>query len=231
MTVILNNHQSMIPRTALLVGATGLIGGHCLQSLLESNAYEKILALVRKPLAIVHKKFQQHVVDFDRLDQYPPLFNVHDVYCCLGTTLRTAGSQEAFRKVDFTYPVQTAALASKQGAEQFLIVTSLGANSFSNVFYYRVKGEAEEAITKLPFKGIYLFRPSILLGERKEFRLGEKAGILAMRAVSFAMVGRYRKYRPIHASNVAKAMVIVAGMGLEGVQRFESDQIQSIAEK
>ncbi|MBI3788798.1 MAG: oxidoreductase, partial [Ignavibacteriales bacterium] len=163
--------------------------------------------------------------------QYPPLFNVHDVYCCLGTTIRTAGSQEAFRKVDFTYPVQAAALASKQGTEQFLIVTSLGANSRSNVFYYRVKGEAEEVIAKLPFKGIHLFRPSILFGERKEFRLGEKAGILAMRAVSFAMVGRYRKYRPIHASNVAKAMVIVAGMGLEGVQRFESDQIQSIAEK
>lgn len=221
----------MISRTALLVGASGLIGGHCLQLLLESDAYEKTLALVRKPLALVHKKFQQHVVDFDRLDQYPSLFNVHDVYCCLGTTIRAAGSQEAFRKVDFTYPVQTAALAFKQGAEQFLIVTSLGANSLSNVFYYRVKGEVEEAILKLPFKGVHLFRPSILFGERREFRLGEKAGILAMRTLSFAMVGRYRKYRPIQASNVAKAMVRVAGMNLDGIHSFESDQIQSIAEK
>jgi uncharacterized protein YbjT (DUF2867 family) len=216
----------MSSTTALLVGASGLVGRHLLQLLLRESVYERIAVLVRKPLAVSHTRLTQHVVDFDRLDHHKEIIRADDVFCCLGTTIRAAGSQEAFRKVDFTYVVQTAALASKNGARQFLMVSSLGANVGSKIFYSRVKGEVEQAVSKLPFVGIHIFRPSMLLGERAESRRGEKAGIAAMKLFSFAIVGPWKKYRPIHAQIVANAMIRVASTGLHGVNIFESDHMQ-----
>jgi len=216
----------MSSASALLVGASGLVGRHLLQLLLHESVYERIAVLVRKPLAVSHTRLTQHVVDFDRLDHQKEIIRADDVFCCLGTTIRAAGSEEAFRKVDFTYVVQTAALASKNGARQFLMVSSLGATIGSKIFYSRVKGEVEEAVSKLPFVGIYIFRPSMLLGERAESRPGEKAGIAVMKLFSFAMIGAWKKYRPIHAQIVANAMIRVASTGLHGVNIFESDRIQ-----
>ena len=216
----------MSSASALLVGASGLVGRHLLQLLLHESMYERIAVLVRKPLAVSHTRLTQHVVDFDRLDHQKEIIRADDVFCCLGTTIRAAGSQEAFRKVDFTYVVQTAALASKNGTRQFLMVSSLGANVGSKIFYSRVKGEVEQAVSKLPFVGIYIFRPSMLLGERAESRPGEKAGIAVMKLFSFAMIGAWKKYRPIHAQIVANAMIRVASTGLQGVNIFESDRMQ-----
>jgi uncharacterized protein YbjT (DUF2867 family) len=218
----------MSSTSALLVGASGLVGRHLLQLLLHESVYERIAVLVRKPLAVSHTRLTQHVVDFDRLDHHKKIIRADDVFCCLGTTIRAAGSQEAFRKVDFTYVVQTAALASKNGARQFLMVSSLGANVGSKIFYSRAKGKVEEAVSKLPFFGIHIFRPSILLGERAESRPGEKAGIAVMKLFSFAMIGPWKKYKPIHAQIVANAMVRVASAGLQGVNIFESVRIQTL---
>lgn len=216
-------------RTALLLGATGLVGGHCLDILLQDETYEKVITLGRKKIELQNPKLIQHVVDFDNLEEHTNLFQARDVFCCLGTTIKTAGSQEAFRKVDFTYAVEAARIASQNGAEQFLIVTSSGANSKSFVFYNRVKGETEEAIKNFSFKSIQIFRPSLLLGERKEYRQGERISEKFLKAFKFLLVGGLRKYRAIQASEVAQAMVRMAKAVPQGVHVYESDRIKEIA--
>jgi uncharacterized protein YbjT (DUF2867 family) len=213
-------------RSALLVGASGLVGGHLLQLLLHEQRYKPVEVLVRRSLSIRDPQLNEHIIDFDHLDRNAELFRADDVFCCLGTTIRNAGSQEAFRKVDFTYVVQAAALASKNGAKQFLLVSSLGANPRSRAFYSRVKGEVEEAVSKLPFRGVHIFRPSFLLGEREERRRGEKLAIMLVKVLQPLMIAGWKRLRPVHAETVAAAMARVAGMNKQGVNIFESDQIQ-----
>lgn len=130
----------MNDRTALLLGATGLVGGHCLNFLLNDESYGRVSVLGRRPLEREHPKLEQHLVDFDRLENSAELIQAQDVFCCLGTTIKKAGSQEAFRRVDFEYPLQSARVAARQGAERFLIVTAIGADPGSRIFYNRVKG-------------------------------------------------------------------------------------------
>jgi uncharacterized protein YbjT (DUF2867 family) len=214
------------PRTASLVGATGLVGGCCLQHLLEDPSYNEVRAIVRRPIHLNHPKLRVIEADFDRLSG--PSLGTDDVFCCLGTTIRKAGTREAFRKVDFDYPVNAATLAAKQGSRQFLLVSALGANPGSRVFYNRVKGEVEEAISRLPFAAVHIFRPSMLLGERAEFRPGEKAGAALMTSLSFLMVGKWKKYRAIEADVVARAMVTAARQGRSGLNVYESDTIQEM---
>jgi uncharacterized protein YbjT (DUF2867 family) len=215
-------------RTALLVGATGLVGGNCLSILLEDKRYDKVSILVRRPLWMEHPKLEEHIVNFERLDQFASAIRANDIFCCLGTTMRAAGSKEAFRKVNFTYSVQVGAIAAKNSADQLLVVTALGSNPHARIFYNRVKGETEEALSKLPYQAIHFFRPSLLLGERRESRRVEKAGIAAMKAISVLMAGPLRKYRPIEAKTVARAMVLAAREMKTGIRVYESDQIQAL---
>lgn len=218
-------------KTALVLGASGLVGSHCLQLLLDNAAYDKIIVWLRKPLPVQHEKLQQEIINFDQLPPYADkLKNVQEIFCCLGTTIKKAGSPEAFYKVDFTYPHEIAKLAAQNGVQQFLIVTALGADSRSSIFYNRVKGEIETALGKLPLPGLQIFRPSLLLGERQEFRLGERIGAIVFTALSFAFLGRLRRYRAIAASVVAKAMIRVAQQNLTGVNIFESEKIQALTE-
>ena len=216
-------------RSALLLGGSGLIGGHCLDLLLADQAYSRVVILVRKPLSRAHPKLQQSVADFDHLDRVAALLRVNDVFCCLGTTIKKAGSQEAFRQVDFEYPVALAKLAAQNGAAQFLLVTALGANPRSSIFYNRVKGEVEAAIQSLPFRAIHIFRPSLLVGRRAEIRLGEKIGEKVMQWFSFLFIAAWRKYRPIPARAVAVAMVNRAKEDRTGVHIHESDTMQESA--
>jgi uncharacterized protein YbjT (DUF2867 family) len=218
-------------KSALLLGASGLVGGHCLQLLLEDEAYAKVVAWVRKPLALRHPKLEQAIVDFARLESRAEQTKANDVFCCLGTTIKKAGSQAAFRQVDFTYPSEIAKIAAANGAEQFLVVTALGANPRSSIFYNRVKGEVEAVITPLPFRAVHIFRPSLLLGERQEVRPGEKIAEKVARVFSFLFSGPLRKYRPIHADVVAAAMIAVAKQNLAGANIFESDRIQEVGGK
>jgi len=215
-------------KSALLLGASGLVGRHCLHLLLEDQTYGKVITFVRTPINLQHPKLEQHIVDFDHLDKYAHLTKVNEVFCCLGTTIKKAGSQEAFRKVDFTYPVEIAKIAAQNGVEQFSIITALGANPKSSVFYNRVKGKVEEAIAKLSFKTINIFRPSLLLGKREERRIREKIGELLLHGLKPFLVGPLRKYRAIEASVVAAAMVQVARKNLQGIKIFESDQIPQV---
>lgn len=219
----------MTRRTALLAGATGLVGGHCLELLLHDDAYGQVAVLGRRELGTTHRKSVQRVVDFDRLAELGDVPRIDDVFCCLGTTMKQAGSEEAFRRVDFTYVYELARLASRHRPGQFLLVSALGANRQSRVFYNRVKGEVEEAIRKLPFDGVHIFRPSLLLSDRRESRPGERLAILAGRALGFVFVGPLGRYRPIAARAVAATMVRIAKEAARGVHVYESDRIRALA--
>ena len=216
-------------RTALLVGATGLVGGHCLELLLQDDAWEQVAVLGRREIGTTHRKLVQRVVDFDRLVGLDNVPRVDDVFCCLGTTMKHAGSEAAFRRVDFTYVQELAQLASRHRASQFLLVSALGADRRSRVFYSRVKGEVEDAVRKLPFDGVHIFRASLLLGERRESRPGERLAILVGRALGFMFVGPLGRYRPIAARTVAAAMIRTAKDATRGVHVYESDRIRRLA--
>ena len=214
------------PRTALLVGASGLVGSRCLKLLLARAEYQMVTALVRRRLDIEHPKLVQQVVDFEHLEERSGLFKADDVYCCLGTTMKKAGSKEAFSRVDHDYPLEVAQLAVRQGARQFLLVSAQGAGSGARYFYYRVKGRVEEALGKLPFAALHIFRPTLITGRRQEFRISE----LLISALSLILrpltIGPLRRYRPINAGVIAEAMVEVALENRNGINLLESQQIQ-----
>jgi uncharacterized protein YbjT (DUF2867 family) len=210
-------------RTALAAGATGLVGGHLLQQLLAEPAYARVVALGRRPLALTHPKLTQQTIDFDRLAESSDFPRADDVFCCLGTTIKTAGSRESFYRVDFTYVHELARAALARGATQFLLVSAIGANARSRVFYSRVKGEVEAAVERLPYQAVHIFRPSFLLGDRAEQPPGERIGIAVARVISPLLIGPLRKYRPVHAAHVARAMVQAALRGGRGVEVWEGE--------
>ena len=216
-------------RSALVLGATGLVGGHVLDLLLGDPAWGHVAALVRRPTGRTHAKLAERLADFERLDDAGDAFAVDDVFCCLGTTIRVAGSQAAFRRVDHDYVVAAARRAADAGARQFLLVTAMGADAGSRIFYNRVKGETERAVRALPFRRVVLARPSLLLGERGERRAGEEAGKAVMGALGALMVGPLRKYRAIHGRDVARALVRLAGEAEPGTRVAESDELTRLA--
>ncbi len=217
-------------RTALLAGATGLVGSHCLSQLLSDPAYGRVVAVVRRPLPLSDPRLDTRVVDFDRLAaaDLPP---VDDVYCALGTTIRRAGSRDAFRRVDHDYVVALARCAAERGATRFLLVSAIGADARSPVFYSRVKGETERDVAAVSFDAVHLLRPSLLVGERSEHRSGERLMIALLTGVTPLLVGPLRRYRPVGAEVVARAMRAVARSGDTGVMVYESDRIAQLGER
>lgn len=215
-----------MPKSALIAGGTGLVGSHCLQFLLASPEYASVTALVRKPTGNAHPKLREQVVDFDNLSG--PLA-ADDIYCALGTTIKKAGSQAAFRRVDFEYSLRLAEQCLAAGAKQFLLVSAVGASSRSGNFYLRTKGELEDALRELTFTALHIFRPSFLTGDRPEPRPGERMGMAFAEVLKFAMVGELRRYRPIRADSVAKAMVQAASLGSPGAHIYGYSEIQRLA--
>ena len=221
----------MPDRTALLLGATGLVGSHCLERLLAHDAYARVVTLGRRPLECAHLKLTHHVVDFDRLADASDVMQGDDVFCCLGTTMKQAGSKEAFRRVDYAYPLEAARIAHARGAQQYLLVSATGADTSSLFFYNRVKGEVEEAIAQLDYDGFYVMRPSLLTGDRDETRWGERLAEGLLNVFSFALRGPLRRARPTPAADVAAAMVAIAVQQPGGMQVVEPDAIRQWAER
>jgi uncharacterized protein YbjT (DUF2867 family) len=215
-------------KSALLAGATGLTGQELLHFLLESSNYESVKILVRKYIDVQHPKLEQVLVDFNRLGNYEEHLNVHDVYCCLGTTIKNAGSEEAFRKVDYEYPLKLAELSKQHGVNNFLVISALGANADSKVFYSRTKGELERDLKSLQLPALHIFQPSLLLGDRSEFRFGEKLASILSPLYGPLMVGRLKKYKPVRARRVAYAMYVIGQTNLAGPFTYPSDQIREI---
>lgn len=211
-------------KTALIIGATGLIGKHLTQKMVNHPDYSKVKVLVRKPLDFQHPKLEQIIIDFDNFDT--SLVKADDVFCCLGTTMKQAGSKEAFYKVDFTYPLEIAKAALQNGAKQYLIVTAMGADAKSMFYYNRVKGEIEKALTDLNYSTLLIFRPSLLLGERKESRAGEGFATIIMNTFDFLIPARYKA---VKGETVAEAMLAMAQKGIKGKQIILSEHLQTSA--
>lgn len=203
-----------------------MIGSSLTQQLLNSKDYGQVVALVRKPLNIEHPKLNQQVIDFDQLAELPDFPKGDDVFCTLGTTIKTAGSKEAFYKVDFTYPYELAKRALAAGAERYFIVSAMGADVDSLYFYNRVKGEIEDKVSFLDYRTIYIFKPSLLRGDRNESRLGEKIALAITRIIPF--IGPLKKYHPIHADKVADAMLKVAKQEVKGCYYYESELMRKM---
>ena len=214
-------------RTALVAGATGLVGSHVLELLLADPQWSHVVTVGRRKTSNHNAKLEQRVLNLSELDSVTDLPHVDDVFCCLGTTIKQAGSQPAFRLVDHDFVVGLARAGLRAGATQFLLVSAIGADPKSSVFYSRVKGETEAAIRKLSYRGIQIFRPSLLLGERPEFRLGERIATLGAPMLPLLLVGRLRRYRPIQAATVARAMISIAHDAPRGPNVFEYDAMRA----
>jgi len=215
-------------KTALLIGSTGLIGSHLLNLLLDSNDYLKVITFVKRDTGIKHKKLIQHLIDFDKQETYKELVVGDDFFCTIGTTIKKAGTKDAFRKVDFEYPRQFATFALQNKVKQFLIISSLSADTNSGNFYLKTKGEIQDFLKECNFESVSVLQPSLLLGERKEFRLGEKIGAFFMKTLSFLFLGNLKKYKPIEGKTVAKAMLVIGQTNNSGFKIYESDVIQEI---
>lgn len=216
-------------RTALILGGSGLVGRSCLEALLAEPAYTSVIAVGRRALPQSHPKLVQRVIELDALASLTlPQVQLDDVFCALGTTIRTAGSQAAFRRVDLEFPLAAARQSLKFGARQFVLVSSVGADPKSKNFYLRTKGEVEQALTALPFQAVHIFRPSLLLGKRGESRRGESFAIVAAKVFQFLCVGPLRKYHPVSAMTVGQAMVAAARSNGNGRFVYEYDRIVEV---
>jgi uncharacterized protein YbjT (DUF2867 family) len=223
--------------TALIAGASGLVGSHLLPQLLESPEYDRVIALGRRPLALAHPKLASVTADFAALEKVTAELGCTDAYCCLGTTIRAArstgsgraGARENFRAVDQAAVLAFAWAARRNGAQRFFFISSLGADASSRFFYNRVKGETEEALEVLGFPTLGIFRPSLLLGPRPEFRLGERVSAVILWLAEPLLLGRLRPYRAISAEVVARAMLRCSfGRPGQGVLIFRSDEIHDL---
>lgn len=212
-------------KTALLAGATGLVGSALLPLLLASDRYDKVITVGRRTEAREHPKLTQLVVEFHQLESLRLRLIADDVYCCLGTTRQQAGSKEAFYEVDYLFVVRLAALTAANFASQFLVVSALGADVASRFYYSRVKGEMEAAVRQTPFRAIHIFRPSLLLGERARPRLGERLGAVFLSLASPLLRGTWRKYQPVPAATVAQAMLRAATKEEHGVHIHSSETL------
>lgn len=210
-------------RRALVAGATGLVGAQLVTTLLEDQRYGVVKAITRKPLGKIHPRLENFVVDFDALSRYTDELKADDIFCCLGTTMKIAGSKEAFEKVDYHYPVELARKCKALGAGQYLLVSALGANPRASVYYNRVKGEVEQAIMQTGYSSIHIFRPSLLLGPREEYRSGEVAAKWFFRTFGFLVPS---KYKAVASIKVARAMAHFARSGEQGVHIHESATLQ-----
>lgn len=200
-------------RTALVLGATGLVGRQCLKQLLESDSYERVTVLSRREGTIDHPKLDWQVVDLDNMEACQAQFQVDDVFCCLGSTMKKAGSRQAFRHVDHDLVVLAGKVAKRAGVQRFLVVSAINANPRSPFFYSRVKGQMERALRELELPLLVLVQPSLLRGERDDKRPAEDWGNLLNRVIEPLTRWTDAHWLPVDGSKVAEGMV---GMALEG---------------
>ena len=216
-------------RTAVVLGASGLVGGFCLRALVDDADYTRVLTFGRRELPpLTRAKVAQRVADLASLSA-EDFRGAQDVFSALGTTIRKAGSQEAFRKVDLELPLRAAQEALKAGAERFIVVSSVGADPNSKNFYLRTKGELEAELAKLPFRAVHILRPSLLIGKRQEFRLGESIVITIAPVLDLLTLGPLRGYHAIKAQTVGRAMVGAAKQEKAGTFVYEYDAIVNLA--
>ena len=194
--------------TALVIGSTGMVGRELIKQLCESSEFEQVISFVRRSSGFSHPKLQEHVVDFDQPESWKELLKGDVLFSCMGTTLAAAGSKASQYKVDYTYQYETARMAAENNVPVYVLVSSTGANANSALFYPKIKGQLDEAALKLGFKSVQILRPGQLYGKRQQKRSAELFAVKMMFAMN--KLGLFKKYKPIHASEVAKAMISAA---------------------
>lgn len=218
-----------MPHKVIVAGATGLVGSLLLEQLLHHHEFSEVLVLVRKQLPFQHEKLKQLVVDFDHLEDYQAQINGDAIFSCLGTTRQKTPDLNLYRKIDHDYPVELAKIGAKNSIPQFHIISSIGANSNSFVFYTRLKGETEQDLKKTGLQSLYIYQPSFLTGNRKEKRFGERFGMKLAKLINLFLIGRLRKFQSISAAVVAKAMLNQSLKTNSGIFIYPSDQIKKLA--
>jgi uncharacterized protein YbjT (DUF2867 family) len=217
-------------KTAIVAGSTGLVGKQVVKILADSGEYDSVIALVRKGSNFIHDDVFTVEVDYRNLTEQSDELQGDDVFCCLGTTMKKAGSKERFYEVDHTFPLELAQVVKKNGCRQFSIITASGADTKSLIYYNRVKGQIEEALKELSFESIHIFRPSVLLGERDEKRRGEQLLAMLTKVLNPIMVGPLRKLRAINGEVVARAMYYTNQKHEPGIHIYESNEIQRLGQ-
>ncbi len=220
----------MEKRTALIVGATGLVGREVLNVVLKYDYYDEIIVLGRSSIAIKDNRIKEVLINFDDLANHKDEISAHDYYVCIGTTMKQAGSKEVFYRVDFTYPHELGKIAEKDPKfEQYLLVSSLGADAESALFYNEVKGQIEEALKVLNLKTLHIFQPSLLIGARKDFRFFEELAKFFSSMLSFFVIGSGKRFWAIEGTSVAKAMFLIAKRKEEGTFTHRPAEMLKIA--
>ena len=214
-------------KTAIILGATGLTGNILLKTLLIDERYDKIKIFTRKPIRLENKKVTEILCNLLELDSYKENFFGDEVYCCIGTTTKKTPDKELYKKIDYGIPVSAAKLCNDNGIKTFAVMSSMGANAKSSIFYNGTKGEMEQAVLELNIENTYILRPSMIGGNRNEFRIAEKIGSILMKVLNPIFIGTLRKYRIIDADIIANAMIELANNDVDE-QIIESDQIHRI---
>ena len=210
-------------KTAIVAGASGLVGKELVQRLINSDQYRLIYVLSRKKSGLVNDKIRELMIDFEKVGQLKFDEPIDDVFCSLGTTMKQAGSRDNFKKVDYEYVVALANLGKRHGASKFIVISAMGANSKSAVFYNKIKGMTEDALKDIGFNQLIILRPSLLLGERAEKRFAERLSGIFMKAFNFIIPDNYKA---IQAEKVAECMLKMALKSEEKVLIVESGEMQ-----
>lgn len=217
-------------KTAIILGATGLTGGKLLQRLLKDKRYSTIKLFSRSSVKISDPKIEEHLIDLFELEKYEHIFMGDEVFCCIGTTKAKTPDEDTYRKIDYGIPVAAARLAKKNGIPKFLVISALGADADSGIFYNKTKGEMERDVLEQNIPGTYIFEPSLISGDRNEKRFFESLGKQVMKVGNFFLFGPLKKYRSIHPETIALAMIKVANEQYDK-KRIESDEIKKIAKQ
>jgi len=216
-------------KTAIVIGATGLTGGILTQLLLKDDRYSRVKLFSRSAFNIEHPKLKEYLINMDSLLQQRSLFTGDEMYCCIGTTKAKTPDTAQYRKIDYDIPVHAARLCKENGIPTYCVISSLGADTDSRIFYSRLKGEMEAAVKAIGITNTIILRPSLIAGNRAEKRPAEKFGKIMMNLLNPLLLGPLKVYRSIHPETIARAMVILANQPLKK-SIYLSDDIQGIAD-
>ncbi|OAD40793.1 NAD(P)H-binding protein [Polaribacter atrinae] len=216
-------------KTAIILGATGLTGNSILQKLIEDERYESIKLFSRSKIEGLPKKVHQFIGDVLKLEQFKDDFTADEVYCCIGTTAKKTPDKTLYKKIDFGIPVAAAKLAKENNISTFLVISAMGADKNSSVFYNKTKGEMEQGVLHQDIKNTFILRPSLIDGERKEQRFLEKIGLVVFKIIQPLFIGKLKNYKIINAKSIAKAMIILANKKSSTEVIITSNDIKQIS--